>query len=96
MDWTNACHGGPGVDLAHCRLNLTSLYGPDVADLFLEHYIQLTGYTWEPYWDLLSVTDCLPDPGVYDGWIDLGRGDLTVAIVRRRVEDYTARLLSHL
>jgi aminoglycoside phosphotransferase (APT) family kinase protein len=37
VDWVNACMGPPGVDVAHCRLNLVLMYGLAVADRFLAH-----------------------------------------------------------
>lgn len=95
VDWVNACLGAPGIDVGHCRLNLAGLHGPDVADGFLLAYRQAAGgaFGYDPYWDLLSLIECLPGPDeVYSGWPAFGVRDLTVAIMRERLDEYVSRV----
>jgi aminoglycoside phosphotransferase (APT) family kinase protein len=93
VDWVNACRGAAGVDLAHCRLNLVSLYGVEAADEFLRAYEAEGGAEQHPFWDLLSLTDWLPGPGVYAPWLELGMSHLTDALVRERLDDYLVSVL---
>lgn len=93
LDWTNASRGSVGVDLGHCRLNLVQLYGVGAADHFAAAYCARTGYRMEPYWDLITLIECLPEPEVYRGWSELGMR-LDVARIRARLGEYAARLVS--
>jgi aminoglycoside phosphotransferase (APT) family kinase protein len=97
VDWPNACAGPVGVDVAHCRLNLASMYGLAVADRFLEHCQAAMSTYWQhdPFWDLMSVMDGLPDPpDVYPPWLDFGLQDLVPALMEERLEAYLASLLA--
>ncbi|HUS62101.1 MAG TPA: aminoglycoside phosphotransferase family protein, partial [Acidimicrobiales bacterium] len=60
VDWTDACGGPWGCDVAHCRDNLIQLSGVDVADLFLRHYREVTGADYDPYWEIASVLEHSP------------------------------------
>lgn len=57
VDWTDACRGPAGCDIAHCRANLIEWAGVDVADCFVSAYESLTGTTHDPYWDIASVLE---------------------------------------
>ena len=96
VDWVNACRGAAGIDVGHCRLNLVSLYGVDAADQFLRAYQVHGGAEQHPYWDLLTLVDWLPEPGVYDPWRELGMAHLTDALVRERLDDYLVAILKRL
>jgi aminoglycoside phosphotransferase (APT) family kinase protein len=62
VDWSNASHGPIAVDVAHMRWNLASRYGVDVADDFLQSFDQVSGgHLHDPYWDLRTVLDLLPE-----------------------------------
>jgi Ser/Thr protein kinase RdoA (MazF antagonist) len=50
VDWSAACRGPIGCDLAHCRANLRDLAGPHAADEFLAAYRSITGETLDPFW----------------------------------------------
>jgi aminoglycoside phosphotransferase (APT) family kinase protein len=93
VDWVNACRGPAGVDIGHCRRNLALLHGVSVADRFLEHCLGWADY--DPYWDLITLTDLLPDAGTYEGWTDLGIL-LTDRIVRTRADEYVVSLINRL
>lgn len=97
VDWINACRGPAGVDIAHCRTNLCSLYGPDAADRFLEAYRAHGGGELEPYWDLESVLEmCLPEPRFYAPWLDFGLERIDVESLERRSEARLARAVRRL
>ena len=98
VDWTNASFGPPGIDAGHCRRNLAQLYGVEVADRFLDIYRTVAGQSYEhhPYWDAVTAIDCLPEPGVFPGWPELGLRDLTTALVRSRLDDYVASIVARL
>lgn len=89
VDWVNACRGPAGVDIGHCRRNLALSHGVEVADRFLDHCTGRAGY--DPYWDIITLTDWLPGGDTYDGWTDLGL-DVPVRTVRARADDYVASL----
>lgn len=90
VDWVNACRGPQGIDVGHCRLNLGLLHGVAVADQFLDAYRSLAGdsFTYDPYWDLVSLIEFLPSPpSVYGGWTALGVTGLTNQLMKKRYED---------
>jgi aminoglycoside phosphotransferase (APT) family kinase protein len=63
VDWSGASHGPAAVDVAHMRWNLALRYGVAVADQFLRAFDQVCGgYRHNPYWDLRTVLDLLPEP----------------------------------
>jgi aminoglycoside phosphotransferase (APT) family kinase protein len=97
LDWTNASHGDPAVDLGHCRLNLAQFRGVQDAERFAAAYRQRTGSgPAHPYWDLLTLVEILPEPDVYRGWTQLGLGGLSVALLRARLDEYVALVVSRL
>ncbi|MBN2471927.1 MAG: phosphotransferase [Anaerolineae bacterium] len=100
VDWPNACRGPAGEDVGRCRANLALLHGLAAADEFLRAYQAAAGaaFTYDPYWDLLSVVDMfLPGPPVvYSGWAAYGVRGLTDGLIRRRLEAYVASLVARL
>jgi aminoglycoside phosphotransferase (APT) family kinase protein len=96
VDWVNACLGPAAIDIAWNRQNLAATHGLAAADHFLELYLQEAGSTWQydPYWDLLCLTDWLEEPfTVYKPWLDFGLTYLTPELVTERLETYLASLL---
>lgn len=96
VDWVNACRGPAGVDVGHCRVNLAQLFGVSTADQFLDSYISHAGeaFQYEPYWDLVSLTDTLDGPPkVYRGWTELGMKGLSDELIRHRLDEYLLSLL---
>jgi aminoglycoside phosphotransferase (APT) family kinase protein len=57
VDWTNACAGPCGCDVATCRANLVDLAGERAADDFLAAYESLTGEAFDPYWDMACILE---------------------------------------
>lgn len=96
VDWVNACRGPIGVDIGHCRVNLAQINGIAAADKFLEAYKRYAGeaFQYDPYWDLLSLTDALDGPPtVYGGWTALGLKGLSDELIRHRLDEYLLSLL---
>ncbi|TWT04414.1 aminoglycoside phosphotransferase family protein [Planococcus sp. CPCC 101016] len=96
VDWVNACRGPAGIDVGHCRVNLAQMYGISVANDFLAAYQRYAGssFTYDPYWDLVSLTDTLDgSPVVYPGWQAFGMKGLSDELMRHRLDDYLLSLL---
>ena len=87
VDWSGACVGPPGVDVGHCRLNLTLLFSAEIAECFREFYEAESGRAVDPYWDLYALLSYGPD------WKDFlplqidGRAPLDAKGMTRRMED---------
>jgi hypothetical protein len=71
-------------------LNLALLYGIEEADLFLQYYIEEIKIknSHQPYWDLITLFDCLPNPGVYKPWLDFGMNHLSDELIKTRADAY--------
>ena len=98
VDWVNACRGPANVDVGHCRVNLALLHGVEVADQFLDAYLNVANreFEYNPYWDLLTIFDFIEvnePPTVYEGWINLEVRGLTDTMMRERMERYLISLL---
>jgi Ser/Thr protein kinase RdoA (MazF antagonist) len=98
VDWPNACYGPKEVDIGHCRLNLALLYGVEEADTFLSYYKKRSNIdiTDQSYWDLITLFDCLPDPDVYDPWLDFGMNHLTNDLIKTRFDVYFLSVYNNL
>ncbi|MEK5036699.1 phosphotransferase family protein [Sporosarcina sp. FSL K6-3457] len=96
VDWPNACRGPAGIDVGHCRVNLTLLYGVEVADLFLAAYEKHAGssFTYDSYWDIVSAFDFLDGPPtVYSGWAAFGVIGLMDAMMEERMDAFVGSLV---
>ena len=99
VDWVNGCRGPAGIDVAWCRHNLANLHGISVADGFLTAYVAEAGseFQYDPYWDLMSVVELLPGPpSMYEGWRASGVRSISNAVMRERVDEYVASIVSRL
>ena len=99
VDWVNACRGPAGIDVAWCRHNLANLYHVDVADEFLDAYIGIAGveFTYEPYWDLMTVVELLPGPPtMYPGWKAEGFPPISDEEMIERVDHYVSSVVARL
>jgi len=63
VDWQSACIGPDVIDVGHCRVNLYK-YGLEVADRFTDEWQRLTGRSYEPWADVVSII------GILDGLRD--------------------------
>ncbi|MCZ6710353.1 MAG: aminoglycoside phosphotransferase family protein [Gammaproteobacteria bacterium] len=89
VDWVNACMGPPGVDVAHCRLNLVLMYGLAAADGFLDAYRDAVhGYEHHHYWDLDAALAWFPDPTSYPPWQEFGLSPIDPALLKQRIRDF--------
>lgn len=61
VDWSQASVGPPQMDAAHCRANLAISHQPATADRYGELWAAATGLVHDPYWDLVTCVDFLPD-----------------------------------
>lgn len=99
LDWINACRGPAGVDVAHCRTNLTLMFGANAADRFLvaykRHITRLGArFDYTAYWDLDSVFEmCLPQPTFYAPWEVFGLDIISPHLLERRLDIYMEMLL---
>jgi aminoglycoside phosphotransferase (APT) family kinase protein len=95
VDWVDACIGPAAVDVAHCRVNLALLFGPERADIV----------PGDPAWDIelaLGILDW--EDGANDRWPDslpstlatMGAPLVDVATARRRLEAFVRRALAGL
>lgn len=99
VDWVNACRGPAGIDIGHCRVNLAQLFDVATADAFLTAYQRYASqlFRYDPYWDLLALTDILfGKPQVYAGWTAMGVTDLTEELIADRLEEYAASLVKRI
>jgi len=99
VDWVNGCRGPAGIDVAWCRHNLANLHSVQMADEFLERYIEVAGpeFGYDPYWDLMSVVEMLPGPpSMYEGWRVAGHPPISNAVMRDRVDAYVASVVGRL
>ena len=87
VDWVNACVGPPSSDIAHCRLNLSLMYGLDTADRFT----RMVDPDYNPIWDLAPALSGLHEADIYPPWTTFGLTRLTLGAVRARLEEFVAR-----
>lgn len=95
IDWINAAAGPPGIDIAHCRVNLVRLHGIRVADRFLAEYASVTGTSvsdYQPYWDAIALVDSNLEPRISPDWAHLAPAGLTSGRMRRRLDAYAAEI----
>ncbi|MBO0867198.1 MAG: aminoglycoside phosphotransferase family protein [Micromonosporaceae bacterium] len=85
VDWTTACRGPAGIDLAHVRVNLALDHGAEIAERLLPEYRRHAGTDpRHPYWDLLDAADMVLDmapPQTAAQWAQY-----------KRFEDWVARV----
>lgn len=96
VDWVNGCIGPAMVDVAHCRLNLVSLYGLEAADYFLDSWINLAGQeSYSVWWDACGLAngDVFGNEiGVYSGWAAFGKNDVTQKQLIERLDLFAKSL----
>ncbi|MCH8813790.1 MAG: aminoglycoside phosphotransferase family protein [Chloroflexi bacterium] len=96
VDWVNACRGPAGVDVGHCRRNLALLHGVASAEDFRAAYERLSGLVQDPYWDLMTAVEVLPEPQMFRGWTDLGVPTIDRETLRARIDAYVASIVERL
>jgi Phosphotransferase enzyme family len=91
VDWTHACIGPAAADVAHCRLNLTLLFGLEIADDFARRYGPLDDLAW---FDLVDVVGCGPVEAWR--WRDAGRTDITQDTLVQSLDDFLTAAVERL
>lgn len=91
VDWVETSWGPADLDVAHCSTALALLHGPAVGMSFADRYAAAGGHhsADQLYWRLLDALAYAPDAEkVAVPWRELGRVDLTPAVLGRRLERY--------
>ncbi|MYW16989.1 phosphotransferase [Streptomyces sp. SID2955] len=100
VDWVETSWGPADLDVAHCSTALVLLHGVSVGMRLADHYIAAGGTLSDDpsdhlYWRVLDALAFAPDAEkVAEPWRELGRNDLTSAVLEQRLEDYLQALLS--
>lgn len=99
VDWVETSWGPADLDVAHCSTALALLHGVPAGMRFADRYVAAGGTLAEHradhlYWRLLDALAFAPDAGKVAGpWREVGRGDLTTALLTKRLEEYLQALL---
>ncbi|WP_423832414.1 phosphotransferase family protein [Streptomyces manipurensis] len=98
VDWVETSWGPADLDVAHCATALALLHGAPEGMRFADRYVAAGGALSAAdgdhlYWRLLDALAFAPDAEkVAVPWRELGRTDLTSAVLTRRLEEYVAAL----
>jgi aminoglycoside phosphotransferase (APT) family kinase protein len=60
VDWLGACCGPAPADVAHCRINLLTM-GTEVTSRFTVRWEQVSGTTYHPWGDVVTIVGFLDD-----------------------------------
>ncbi|MEU4733901.1 MULTISPECIES: phosphotransferase family protein [Streptomyces] len=99
VDWVETSWGPADLDVAHCSTALTLLHGVPAGMAFADLYAAAGGILAEDpaahlYWRLVDALAYAPDAEkVAVPWRELGRTDLTPAVLAGRLEAYVQALL---
>ncbi|MEU3040773.1 MULTISPECIES: phosphotransferase family protein [Streptomyces] len=94
VDWVETSWGPADLDVAHCSTALALLHGVSAGMDFADRYVAAGGTLAEEpaahlYWRLLDALAFAPDAEkVAVPWREVGRADLTPALLTRRLEGY--------
>ncbi|MFG2587836.1 phosphotransferase family protein [Streptomyces sp. NPDC048438] len=100
VDWVETSWGPADLDVAHCSTALALLYGVQEGMRLADSYLACGGALSDDpaahlYWRVLDALAFAPDAEkVAVPWRELGRTDLTSALLTRRLEDYLEELFS--
>jgi aminoglycoside phosphotransferase (APT) family kinase protein len=97
VDWEQVRRGDSTQDVACCRLDLTMLFGPEAADLFLQTYLAASARSLHDlsFWEVYVASAALEDVEHWvEGYHDLGRTDVAPDVARSRLERFIAEALA--
>ncbi|MFF7187438.1 phosphotransferase family protein [Streptomyces sp. NPDC008222] len=100
VDWVETSWGPADLDVAHCSTALALLHGVRVGMRLADQYIAAGGMLSDApadhlYWRALDALAFAPDAEkVAVPWRELGRTDLTPAVLAERLEEYLQAVLS--
>lgn len=93
--------GPADLDVAHCSTAVALLHGVHAGMRLADHYLAAGGTLSDDpadhlYWRLLDALAFAPDAEKVAGpWRELGRADLTPAVLARRLEEYLQAIFNH-
>jgi aminoglycoside phosphotransferase (APT) family kinase protein len=99
VDWVETSWGPADLDVAHCSTTLALLHGVEAGMGLADRYVAAGGVLTENpadhlYWRVLDALGFAPDgEKVAVAWRELGREDLTPAVLTRRLEQYLRALM---
>jgi aminoglycoside phosphotransferase (APT) family kinase protein len=97
LDWTMVSRGDAGVDLGESRIDTLLLFGPEVADEVLASYQEHRGVVDDmAKWDLrgaMVLGMVVPLHSWAERYAALGRTDLSLEILQRRLDAWIERSL---
>lgn len=99
IDWEDAALDHPGRDVGSVRLVVALLYGLDAADACLDAYLRHgLSVADVPRWDVLTAVSAIRslEMGYLAGYRDVGRTDLTLAMVAKRCDRLIERALQRI
>ncbi|NKQ27558.1 phosphotransferase family protein [Streptomyces galbus] len=100
VDWVETSWGPADLDVAHCSTALTLLHGVPAGMRLADHYVAAGGTLSDDpadhlYWRVLDALAFAPDAEkVAEPWREIGRKDLTPAVLAQRLEEYLQALFS--
>ncbi len=97
VDWVGACLGPANVDVAHCQINLATMFGPEIAGSFREKYHKVAAphYLYHSFWEIDSILDwAIPKPGFYPPWTEYGIKDPGQEVLFCRFDDYLDSIIA--
>ncbi|WP_448317236.1 phosphotransferase family protein [Streptomyces sp. CO7] len=98
VDWVETSWGPADLDVAHCSTALALLHGVEAGMALEDRYVAAGGVLAESpadhlYWRVLDALAFAPDAEkVAVPWRELGREDLTPAVLTQRLERYLEAL----
>ncbi|MFE9808173.1 phosphotransferase family protein [Streptomyces sp. NPDC005548] len=98
VDWVETSWGPADLDVAHCSTALALLHGVPEGMRLADRYLASGGTLSDDpaahlYWRILDALAFAPDAEkVAAPWRELGRDDLTSALLTSRLEDYLEEL----
>ncbi|MFF4187563.1 phosphotransferase family protein [Streptomyces sp. NPDC001691] len=98
VDWVETSWGPADLDVAHCSTALALLHGVPLGMSFADRYAAAGGLLADRaaahlYWRMLDALAFAPDAEkVAVPWRELGRSDLTPALLADRLEEYVLAL----
>lgn len=99
VDWHRGCLGPASVDISHCCINLTTMYGPEIASKFRQTYLDVVGpqFVHDSFWDLDSLLDwAMPQPGLYPPWLEFGLQRPDQQALFDRYDDYLLSIMNRI
>lgn len=95
VDWSGACHGPRGLDLAWCRQDLVLLGSREAAGLFLAEYERRADVAVADIraWDVHAAARAVDRVETWEpNYSGIGRPDITDRILRERMDAWVASL----